>query len=107
MILEEKEDMSTMNMIELENTCCLLDRDHGRDVEDHMQGERRGHIQDWDRDHELNFDQDRAPAGTNGYRTSVDEGKEQRLKRQNGGNVTSSLRSSCSSEYVDSINSSL
>ncbi|KAK8581734.1 hypothetical protein V6N12_071943 [Hibiscus sabdariffa] len=79
--------MSTMNMIELENTCCLLDRDHGRDVEDHMQGERRGHIQDWDRDHELNFDQDRAPAGTNGYRTSVDEGKEQRLKRQNGNGV--------------------
>ncbi|MFQ6638365.1 hypothetical protein Gotur_015166 [Gossypium turneri] len=61
-----------------------LDRDHGRDVDDHMQGESRDHIQDWDRDHELNLDQDREPAITNGYRRSVDEDKEQQPRRRNG-----------------------
>ncbi|GMI81235.1 hypothetical protein like AT5G19960 [Hibiscus trionum] len=61
-----------------------LDRDHGRDVEDRMQGESRDHIQDWDRDHELNLDQDREPTGTNCYRRSVEEDKEKRLKRRHG-----------------------
>ncbi|KAE8675901.1 hypothetical protein F3Y22_tig00111640pilonHSYRG00107 [Hibiscus syriacus] len=61
-----------------------MDRDHNRDVEDHMHGESRNYNQDWDRDHELNLDEDSEPAGTNGYHRSVDEDKEQRVKRRNG-----------------------
>ncbi|XWS26925.1 hypothetical protein CRYUN_Cryun26dG0072100 [Craigia yunnanensis] len=61
-----------------------LDKDHERDVEDNVQGESMDRIKDWKRDHELNLDQDMEIAGTNGYHRSVDEDKEQQLKRLNG-----------------------
>ncbi|KAL4331806.1 hypothetical protein GQ457_07G040640 [Hibiscus cannabinus] len=80
-----------------------MDRDHGRDVEDHMQGESRNHTQDWDRDHELNLDQDKEPAGTNGYRRSIDEDKEQRLKRRNGSSSNDHGRG-LSSDSTDNYN---
>ncbi|XVE54349.1 hypothetical protein DITRI_Ditri03aG0073400 [Diplodiscus trichospermus] len=61
-----------------------LDRDHGGDVEDNVQGESRDHIQDWEKDREPNLDKDMEFAGTNGYNRSVDEDKELELRRWNG-----------------------
>ena len=63
-----------------------LDRDRDGDVEDNVQGESRDHIiiQDWERDHGLNLDQDMEIAGTNGYHRSVDEDKEQQPRRWDG-----------------------
>ncbi|XP_022755090.1 uncharacterized protein DDB_G0284459-like [Durio zibethinus] len=60
-----------------------LDKHHDRNVEDNVQRESRDHIQDWERDDVMNLDQDREIAGTNGYHRSVDEDKEQQLKRWN------------------------
>ncbi|XWS71975.1 hypothetical protein CRYUN_Cryun02cG0000900 [Craigia yunnanensis] len=82
----------------------VIDRDHDRDVEDNVQEEIRDHIQDWERDHELNLDQDREIAGTNGYHISVDEDKEQQLRRWNGSMSNDQHGRGLSSDSSDDYN---
>ncbi|XVF34747.1 hypothetical protein REPUB_Repub18cG0085800 [Reevesia pubescens] len=81
-----------------------LDRDHDRDVEDNVQGESRDHIQDWERGHEMNLDEDREIAGTNGFHRSDDEDKEQQLRRWNGSMSNDQHGRGLSSDSSDDYN---